>query len=363
MKRVLLFGGELSLRGTSLYTISLARELKLRGHKVAVLGPGGLFEGVLEDQRLPILRAPVRGTFWRDLLYLGAYCDLVRKFDPDVLHIQSQDHATMGSWIAERCDVPALLTVHAQIQERLWLPFGQPPHIIAVSEDVRQSLVTVGQFPRARIDVIPNGVSTNLSALEDVDEEKEPPEVPVVGTVNRIDRDRGIDILLLAARVVLDKGARAHFLIIGEGPAEKEVRALARKLELTPHVTFALPRTRVGGLFRPMDLYVSASHSEGHGIFLLSAMAQARPVISSGVGGVLTFIKDGENGLIVPKGDVQRLASKILYLLDSREDSLRLAREGFRTVRENFRLQVMVERTTSAYERAIQSDPIAEAAG
>ncbi len=54
MKRILLFSEELTLRGSSLYTVTLARELKLRGHKVAVLGPGGLFDNSLEKHRIPI---------------------------------------------------------------------------------------------------------------------------------------------------------------------------------------------------------------------------------------------------------------------------------------------------------------------
>jgi glycosyltransferase involved in cell wall biosynthesis len=356
MMRVLLFAGELSLRGTSLYTLSLARELKLRGHKVAVLSPGGLFEDVLEEHRVPVMHCPVRTTLWRDLLYLGTFANVVREFDPQLIHIQHQDLAAIGTLVARRAGLPSVITVHAQLQERLWLPFGRPQRVIAVSEDVRQSVVTTGQFPRGRIDVIPNCVSASLSALEEDEEERD--SLPIVGTVNRFAQDRGIDVLLRAARIVLDKGAKAYFLVMGDGPVEREIRALARDLDLIPHLTFALPRARVSDLFRPLDLFVSSSHSEGHGIFLLSAMAQARPVISTGVGGVLTYIKDGENGLIVPRGDVQKLASRILYLLENRAEARRLAREGFRTVREEFPLHQLLERTLGAYEHSLRTESL-----
>ncbi len=349
MKRVLLFGGDLSLRGTSLYTLSLARELKLRGHRVAVLGPGGLFEGNLDSHRVPVIHAPVHGMLWRDLLYLETYAEAVRNFDAEVIHILHQDLATIGSLLSRRTGVPAVMTVHGPVSRQFWYPMGSGPSIIAVSEDVRQSLVTSGHVDRESIAVIPNGVSASLSALEEPGETESSP-LPVVGTVNRIDRDRGIDLVLRAARKVLDAGTRAYFLIIGEGPAEKEVRTLARKLELIPHLTFALPRTRIASLFRPMDVYVSASHTEGHGIFLLSAMAEARPVISTGVGAVLSFLRHEENGLVVPRGDVGSLAQGILDLLADRERAHSLAVEGFRDVRERFPLRSMVERTAAAYE-------------
>ena len=93
MMRVLLLSGELSLRGSTLYTVSLARELKLRGHRIGVLGPGGLFEGVLDNHRIPLLRAPVHGSAWRNCLYLNTWTRLVREFEPHVLHVQSQDLA------------------------------------------------------------------------------------------------------------------------------------------------------------------------------------------------------------------------------------------------------------------------------
>jgi glycosyltransferase involved in cell wall biosynthesis len=302
-----------------------------------------------------MLHAPVHGTLWRDLLYLGRYSQLVRDFDPDVVHVQHQDLATIGGLLARRTGCPFVLTTHGQVRERLWFPFGQVPRIVAVSEDVRQSLVTQGQVPRELIDVVPDGVATNLSAL---DEERDEKDIPVVGTVNRIARDRGIDVFLRSARAVLDRGLEAYFLVIGEGPAEREVRKLAVDLKLTPHLTFALPRSRVADLFRPMSIFVSASQSEGHGIFLLSAMAEARPVIATGVGGVLSFLNDGENGLVVPRGDVDSIAEQIARLLENPDEARRLGREGFRYVREHYPLHRMVEQTQAAYDKALGHAPL-----
>ncbi len=351
MKRVLLVSAPLSLRGTSLYTVSLARELKLRGHKIAVMGSGGILEGALEEQDVPVLDAPVHGSFWRDALYLNVLVELAREFDPEIVHAQSHLLAAIGSLVAQQLDVADVVTVHTQVAGRLRLPPSSRTHAIAVSEDVRQALVTTGAFPRERIAVIPNGVPASLSALEE--EQRPADEIPVVGTVSRLAPGRGIEHLLHAARAVLDAKARAHFLVVGEGPQERELRRLARKLDLVGHVTFALPRARISDLFRPIDVYVSIGESEGHGIFILSAMAEARPVICTGVGGVVSFVRDGENGLLVQKGDVGELATRILGLLSAPEERRRLGHAALHAVRERFPLSPMVEETVATYEKAI----------
>lgn len=359
MRRILLLSAPLALRGTSLYTVSLARELKLLGHKVAVLGPGGTLEGLLAEQDIEQIRAPVRGNVLGDLLYLNVFVDVARDFDPEVIHVQSHSLALVGMLLARALDAAPVMTVHSSVRSPLNLASGPEPYAIAVSEDVRQSLVTAGRYPRDRIEVIPNGVSVNLSSLEYENDGRDPDEVPVVGTVSRLARGRGVEHFLDAARAVVDSGANVQFLVIGEGPQERSLRARVRSLDLTAHVTFALPRARIGDLIRPMDLFVSAGESEGHGMFILCAMAEARAVICTGVGGVLSFVRDGENGLLVPRGDVPALAQRILGLLGAPEERRRLGRQALHDVREGFALHPMVERTVEVYERAAAETPAA----
>jgi glycosyltransferase involved in cell wall biosynthesis len=349
-ERVLLVSSSLSLRGTSVYTVSLARELKLRGAKVAVMSPGGILEGALEEQDIPVIRAPVHGPVLRDLLYLPSLVELARDFDPELIHAQSHPLALVSGLLAEACGVPDVVTVHTPLARPLRTAPGSATRAIAVSEDVRQALVTTGRFPRERISVIPNGVAASLSAL-DADEDR-PNELPVVGTVGRLAAGRGVETFLDAARLVLDHGARACFVVIGEGPEEAALRARARRLELTKHLTFALPRARLAELFRPLDVFVSVGESEGHGIFILSAMAQARAVVCTGVGGVLSFVRDGENGLLVGRDDRDALAIRIGGLLSAPEERRRLGRAALHDVREQFPLHAMVEETLEAYSVA-----------
>jgi glycosyltransferase involved in cell wall biosynthesis len=89
-------------------------------------------------------------------------------------------------------------------------------------------------------------------------------------------------------------------------------------------------------------------------------MAEARPVICTGVGGVVSFVRDGENGLIVQKGDVEELASRIRGLLAAPDERRRLGHAALHDVREQYPLAPMVEETVAAYEGAGAAAPAAE---
>ena len=103
-------------------------------------------------------------------------------------------------------------------------------------------------------------------------------------------------------------------------------------------------------LFKTMDVFVSASQSGGHGILLLAAMAQARPVIATAIGGVVSYLRDRENGLVVQRGDVSALAAGICELLRDPEMARSMAHTGFRVVRERFPVAAMVEKTLAFYD-------------
>jgi glycosyltransferase involved in cell wall biosynthesis len=82
---------------------------------------------------------------------------------------------------------------------------------------------------------------------------------------------------------------------------------------------------------------------------MLEAMARARPVIATGVGGVYSAIRDNETGLVVPPSESGRLAERILELLDDPLRARAIGEAGRRLVREEFGVGRMVERTAELY--------------
>jgi glycosyltransferase involved in cell wall biosynthesis len=105
---------------------------------------------------------------------------------------------------------------------------------------------------------------------------------------------------------------------------------VSRSVEFAGFVT----KERLGDLFRTCTAYVHpAIHddrgdTEGLGVVLIEALSNRKPVIASGVGGIVDVIKDGETGLLVPEKDPEALAAAVLQVLTDPAEAARLGAEG-----------------------------------
>ena len=99
------------------------------------------------------------------------------------------------------------------------------------------------------------------------------------------------------------------------------------------------------------------SYREGFGVVCAEAMAHARPVVASAVGGLLDLVADGETGIHVPAGDVAALRAALERLLGDRELRRRFGEAGRERVRERFSWAAVTDATVAAYERASGKRP------
>ena len=149
---------------------------------------------------------------------------------------------------------------------------------------------------------------------------------PVVGTVARLSREKGVDVLLRAVALVHHAGHPVSCVVVGSGPDEPGLRRLARRLGIEPWVRWAGPREGAARLLRAIDVYVQPSRHEAYGLAVAEAMAAARPVVASRTGGLVELIRDGVDGRLVPPGDAHALARVLLGLLRDERARQRLAR-------------------------------------
>ncbi len=348
MKRVVLMAPRLELRGSTVYTLTLARELKLRGYNVAVVAAEGPFVETLLEEKIPYALVNITGNLFQDVLFLNRAASSVKSFNPELIHVTHHDLAGVGGFVAGRLSCPYILTIQSPVRNVLRHQRKQLRVAIAISQPSRQSAVNKGRLPRELVRIVENGVSSELK----------PPEkngaglVPVVGTASRLVKDLGIKYFIHAARELISRNVRAHFLILGTGPEEARLRKLIRGLEICSHVTINSACPDLNTLIRPIDIFVSPALSEGFSIFVLKAMASAVPVVASAAGGVFSLINDKETGLIVPKKDVSLFADKIQAFLDDREYAKTIGLNGFNYVQENFPIKKTMEKTLSLYQEA-----------
>ena len=196
---------------------------------------------------------------------------------------------------------------------RIAYPFFEG--FIANSRAVKDHFARVDHIAPTRIVVIHNGVEVNgVQAPADG-----PPLVGMVANCNRT--VKRVQDFIQAATLVRRDRPESRFVVVGDGPLRPKFEELSRSLGLGDAMRF------VGQIPEPLDLVrgfhvgVIPSESEGFCNAILEYMACGVPVVATAVGGNPEMVCDGENGFLVPVGDVRQMAEKISFLL--RQDALR----------------------------------------
>jgi glycosyltransferase involved in cell wall biosynthesis len=151
-----------------------------------------------------------------------------------------------------------------------------------------------------------------------------PSTIPLIGIVGRLQRWKGIHVLVEAMPNVLQRYPDAHCVVVG-GKHDLEpdyggyLKERISVLELGDRVILAGLQRNVPDWMQAFDVFVHASNNEPFGIVVIEAMALGKPVIAGDTGGPTEIITNGVNGLLTPYGDADALASAILRYLDDRE--------------------------------------------
>ncbi len=175
----------------------------------------------------------------------------------------------------------------------------------------------------------------------------------VIGTMGRLHPVKGLDVFLRAARIIKDHGKRAKFIIAGDGPLRDQLQALAQQCGLAHEVMFLGHRSDGNNILGLMDLFVLPSLSEGIPLVLLEAMALARPVVATAVGGIPEVVEHEISGLLVAAGNHEDLAKGCLAVMDNPTLAQELGPAGRRRVEEAFSADVMAENVANVYKTLV----------
>ena len=164
---------------------------------------------------------------------------------------------------------------------------------------------------------------------------------------SRLDQRKGPLVALRAFRELLGRDDRYRLVYVGRGTERDKVERLVTEWGLGTRVHFLgmVPHSKMPSLYNMADVVIvpSVSHhgyEEPLGICMIEAMACGVPVIASAIGGLKDFIVSGENGVLVPEGDVRALADEIERLAKE-SDSRRqvLIAGGLKTAEQQFSTQ------------------------
>jgi glycosyltransferase involved in cell wall biosynthesis len=304
-----------------------------------------------------------------DLVVLLDLVRLIRRERFTIVHTHSSKAGFLGRVAAWLCATPVVVhTIHgfsfhdfmsrrrrwAYIMlERLVRPITDG--FIAVAPQVAREAVELRLAPPGAVSVIPSAVELDkIPNAADPSFRREleiPLDVPLVGTVGRLDLQKApLDFVRMAA-LVAKSHPRAHFIVVGEGALLDDARAEADRLGV--EVTFTGRREDAATIAASFDVYVLSSLFEGLGRALTEALASGRPVAATAVNGVIDIIEPGSTGLLSAPRDPAALAANVVWLLDHPKAARRMGELGRARVRALFEPALMCTLIEETYAKLL----------
>lgn len=354
-----------SWSGGTVQLWNLAVGLVKRGHAAGLFcPPDAEILRHVPNSRVSVTVCPLREDY--DLRAAWRLARSIRTFRADLVHAHHPRAHAIALLAGLFTSLPRLV-VSRRVSFRLkkWNPFSQWKYrsgairtFVAVSEDIRRVLIDGGVSPD-KVTVIHSGVDVQKFAPRAPADHLRrelglPLDRPVVGNLTHFSWWKGQTVFLEAAKMVLDAGIKAHFLLAGKDTDGPEARAKVKALGLEPHVTLAGFRTDVPDILSLLHVSVLSSLAgEGFSGVLREAMCMGVPVVATDVGGNAELVKDEKTGRLVAPGDPSALATAIRQTLADHAEAQSMAQLARTVVTTNYSLDNMVEKTITLYERLL----------
>jgi glycosyltransferase involved in cell wall biosynthesis len=364
-----------SIGGSADHVLNLTLGLQAGGHECTLaFGPGEPLDEAFAATGARLVHLRMRRAL--DLPALAAdtvtLCRLMRRERFDVIHLHLAFPGLVGRIAARaagaRCVLymlhnisahdyarPATRMLFATVERALgrWTD-----HFIAGSHAIRQKVIEKRLASPDRITTIHYGLDVSrfdhLPARAAMRRELGlPPDAPVVATVCRLEKQKGLGYLQEAFRRVCQQVPQAILLVVGKGPLEASMRAFAAQQGLEGSVRFLGWRSDIPRVLAAVDVLALASLWEAFGLIFAEAGLARVPVAATRVEGIPEVVRDGETGLLVPPEDAGALAEAILTLLCNRDLAARMGATGDAYIRANFTTDRMVLRHIEFYQKLL----------
>ncbi len=351
---------------------TFSKEFRKKGHRAVIVTPE--YENAEEEKdviRVPAFRYSKDANFSVQLPIPGTLMQKLGDFRPDIVHAH---HPFLvggaGLRTAYKYNVPLVFTHHTLYEQNthylsniealkrfvVELSTGYAnlaDQVFAPSESVMKILRQRGV--RTPIAVVPTGIHVRRFARGNPEKIKNilgiPPDAYLVGHIGRLALEKNLKFLARAVAAFLKKRSRAHFLLVGEGPAEEEVKAVFKKegLESRLHLAGCLKGQKLIDAYHAIDVFAFTSQSETQGLVLTEAMAAGVPIVAVDAPGVREVVKDKVNGRMIPSQSLGDFVSALGWMMARKTPELEKIRRACRNTAGDFSAQKSAERALEVY--------------
>lgn len=227
---------------------------------------------------------------------------------------------------------------------------------IAISDRTKEDHCRDFKISPEKITVIHNGVEPERFPWQkslEVFKERLTKKEPVLGYFGLIGYEKGVDSLIEAFPLVLTRFPKTKLLIVGEGKDKPLSQRRVQELGIESHVQFLSWVDDITEIMPVFDVFVLPSKAEGMPWSVLEAMACAKPVIATAVGGIPEAVENGETGILLPDSKPESIAQAVCSLLENPEKALNMGRLGRKRIEENFTASHEMQKIEELYESFI----------
>ncbi len=373
------------------------RFMKDRGFDVTLISaPGWELDEIANQEgvravAMPMLREPAP---FRDCVALARLTALLRRLSPQIVHCGTPKACLLGGLAARLAGVPArVMTLHGMrtdglagrkqslmlMLERLSCRSAQ--RIYCVGESLRARAVELQLAPQSKLRVLGHGTANGIdverfSRTESLLQRSEalrekfrvPTDVPVIGFVGRLVRDKGVGELVTAFGELKRDFPNVRLLVVG--PLENydgldpELRS---RITADPQIIHTGFLEETAAAYPLMTLLALPTYREGFPYVPMEAAAMELPVVATRVTGCVDAVIDGETGTLVPPRDAAALATAIAAYLRDPALGRRHGLAGSERVQRDFRpepiWQLLYEEYMDLLGVSRASSTIADVAG
>jgi glycosyltransferase involved in cell wall biosynthesis len=291
----------------------------------------------------------------RDVRAIAAHYRAIRRLRPDILHV-SLNSPWASHWaILSGLAAPGVRVVAveqlprptASLRQRLLKRFTarRLAAQVAVGKRSADEVARLAGVPRSAIRTIYNCVpELDLEPLP------RPSNGPVVGSLGRLEPQKGFDVLVRA----LPELPGVTAVLVGEGSERDRLVNVAESLDVAGQLVLTGWSEEARRHLTTFDVFVLPSRFEGFPLVLVEAMLAGLPIVATDVGSVAEAVLDTEVGLLVPPEDPHALGAALHRLLDEPERAREMGSRGRELARERFSLGAMARAYEALYDEVVR---------
>ena len=354
-----------------------AKSLEARGHTVYIAAPRhpGFKDKDEHILRLPAVKVKKNPEFRLFVPVPAKDFGKLTGMKADIFHGHAGGTLTIFGWeLARIKDIPYVFTYHtllnrythyvpgnvlspkvAEVASRVYCNLTD--HIIAPTSRVKKELLSYGV--EKPISVIPGGIDLqrfkNRSRGYLKTKLRLPKEAKILLYVGRLGKEKNVDFLLKAFKIIQNERKDTWLVIAGDGPEKQSLESLTKKLKVTDRCVFlsVVGRDKIPLVYAGADLFVFASTTETQGLVVPEAMASGLPIVAVRDEAFEGMIVNGETGFLVDENR-EEFAKQVLLVLEDQGLREQLSESARKHVENHFSAENQAEALEQIYMEVIE---------